>query len=178
MHSQPDGPGGPSRRAFLIAGGTAVIAGAGAGVGIEFTRHETRRRASTPPPPPPAELADALAAERDLIAVLDASIATEPQLGERLTRIRADHAAHERALAAAKSSPNNYRAHSTTASSSKRLSACSPHAPDSASRTSSPSSGPTPAETECDSATSPDASSKAPRPSMSRPKHTRKPDQP
>jgi len=101
MHSQPDGPGGPSRRAFLIAGGTAVIAGAGAGVGIEFTRHETRRRASTPPPPPPAELADALAAERDLIAVLDASIATEPQLGERLTRIRADHAAHERALAAA-----------------------------------------------------------------------------
>jgi hypothetical protein len=101
MHSQPDGPGGPSRRAFLIAGGTAVIAGAGAGVGLEFSRHEPRPRAATPPPAPPAELVDALAAERDLIAVLDASIPTEPQLRERLTRIRADHAAHERALAAA-----------------------------------------------------------------------------
>jgi hypothetical protein len=101
MHSQPDGPGGPSRRAFLIAGGTAVVAGAGAGVGMEFSRHEPRRRAATPAPSPPAELVDALAAERDLIAVLDASIPTEPQLRARLTRIRDDHTAHERALAAA-----------------------------------------------------------------------------
>lgn len=101
MHSQPDGAGGPSRRAFLIAGGTAVVAGAGAGVGIEFTRHEPGPRTATPPTPPPAELVNALAAERDLIAALDASIPTAPQLRERLTRIRADHAEHERALAAA-----------------------------------------------------------------------------
>ena len=101
MHSQPDGPGGPSRRAFLIAGGTAVVAGAGAGVGVELSRHEPRPRASAPPPPPPAELVNALAAERELIATLDASIPTAPQVRERLTHIRADHAAHERALAAA-----------------------------------------------------------------------------
>jgi hypothetical protein len=94
-----DAPARPSRRAFLFGGGLAVVAGAGAGVGAEYWRD----RPATPPPRQhaPAALRAALAAEHGLLAALDASLPTAGPADAALRQVRADHAAHARALAAA-----------------------------------------------------------------------------
>lgn len=83
----------PSRRWFL-AGGLAVLAGGGAGVGAEYWRH----RPPAPLPRPPALLLEAAAAERALIADLDATTGGAPSVRRLLTAARADHAAHLSAL--------------------------------------------------------------------------------
>lgn len=89
---------GPSRRAFLLSGGIALVAGAGGGVGAELLRPKP---AAKPAPQPPALLVAALASERSLIASVDGSLASSPMSRGALTQIRADHVAHERALLAA-----------------------------------------------------------------------------
>jgi len=91
-------PGRPSRRAFLIGGGVAVLAGAGAGTGVEFWRD---RPHPAPPPPSPTVLLAALAAERALLADLDAALAAGDTDRAALRQLRADHAAHAKALGAA-----------------------------------------------------------------------------
>lgn len=91
-------PRRPSRRAFLLGGGAAVVAGAGAGVGAEFWRDRPR---PAPRPPRPVVLLAALTGERDLIATLDAALPGAGADRAALRAIRADHAAHERALVAA-----------------------------------------------------------------------------
>jgi len=88
----------PSRRTFLLGGGLAVVAGAGAGVGVEYWRD---RPAPVPQRHAPAPLRAALAAERDLLAVLDAALPGAGAAAPFLRQVRADHLAHERALAAA-----------------------------------------------------------------------------
>jgi hypothetical protein len=74
---------------FLAAGGAAVLAGGGAGVGVALTRPRPR-----PPAPPaaPAVLVEALAAERALLADLDAST------DAAAAAVRRDHAAHATVL--------------------------------------------------------------------------------
>ncbi|HEU5265462.1 MAG TPA: hypothetical protein VFU35_02135 [Jatrophihabitans sp.] len=85
---------GTSRRWFL-AGGAAALLGAGAGVAAEFWTHET-----PPPrrPTPPQVLVDAAAAERALLADLDATTGGTPAVRSVIRQVRADHAAHLRAL--------------------------------------------------------------------------------
>src|SRR4051812_21135780 len=68
-------PRGRSRRWFL-AGGVAVVAGAGAGVGAAYFQD----RSPEPPPEPPAVLLEAAAAERALIADLAATTRGEPDV--------------------------------------------------------------------------------------------------
>ena len=82
-----------SRRWFL-AGGLAVVAGAGAGVGADYLRDDS------PPLPPraPAVLVQAAAAERALIADLAATTGGTPDLRLVIEQARADHLAHLAAL--------------------------------------------------------------------------------
>lgn len=82
-----------SRRWFL-AGGLAVLAGGGAGVGADFWRHHR----PAPLPRPPAALLAAAAAERALIADLDATTGGPPEVRRVIVAARADHAAHLQAL--------------------------------------------------------------------------------
>ncbi len=97
---QPAFPGPrPSRRGVLVGAGLAVAAAAAAGAVFGS--------AGGPPAPAAArrasqELADAAAAERELIAALDAALG--PARGNRRTAlrlVRQDHVAHLRALDAA-----------------------------------------------------------------------------
>lgn len=86
-----------SRRGVLI-GALAVVAGAGGGVaaGLVGPLHPHH-----PGKPAPADLVDALAAERALIARLQAKAGRNPALRTILDSILADHVAHETALVAA-----------------------------------------------------------------------------
>lgn len=76
-----------------------MVAGAGAGVGIEFWRDHPKPAARRQHAP--AALRAALAAEHELIAGLDASLSAAGTAAAALRQVRADHAAHARALAAA-----------------------------------------------------------------------------
>jgi hypothetical protein len=84
-------PSGTSRRWFL-AGGAAVLLGGGAGVLAEVL-HES---SPAPSAPAPDALASALDAERVLLATIDAMPGRHQTA--LLAQIRADHAAHLRAL--------------------------------------------------------------------------------
>jgi hypothetical protein len=94
-----DAPARPSRRAFLLGGGLAVVVGAGAGVGVEFWRD--RPKPAAPQQHAPAALLAALDAEHELLAALDASLPAAGAAAPALRQLRADHVAHARALAAA-----------------------------------------------------------------------------
>ncbi|SHG75768.1 hypothetical protein SAMN05443575_2709 [Jatrophihabitans endophyticus] len=84
-----------SRRWFLAGAGTVVLAGGG-GVGAAFLRRESGTHAERPPAP----LRAAVAAERRLIADLDATTGGTASVRGVLVQARADHAAHLRALEA------------------------------------------------------------------------------
>lgn len=88
---------GLSRRWFL-AGGGAIVVAAGTGVAAELVHH--RGAARPGPRPPPEVLLAAVAAERALIADLDATTGGAPAVREVITQSRADHAAHLRTLSA------------------------------------------------------------------------------
>jgi hypothetical protein len=85
---------GRSRRWFL-AGGAAVLVGAGAGVGADFAHERSHAKS---PDPPPAALIAAIAAERTLIADLEATTGGAAEVRLVIKQARADHAAHLRAL--------------------------------------------------------------------------------
>jgi hypothetical protein len=85
----------PTRRWFL-AGSAAVVAGAGAGVGAEYVRHEK----PAPPPEPPAALLAAAAAERRLISDLVATTGGTGDIRRVIEQATADHRAHLAALEA------------------------------------------------------------------------------
>jgi hypothetical protein len=91
---QPEPPRSTSRRWFL-AGGVLVVLGAGAGVGAEFVHDD---HAAKPLPVPPAALVAAAAAERTLLADLDATTGGAPEVRRVISQVRADHAAHLAAL--------------------------------------------------------------------------------
>ena len=97
---QPDGgrrdaaAHGTSRRWFL-AGGVAVLLGAGAGVAAEFLTHDSP---APDQPHPPQVLLDAVAAEQALLADLDATTGGAAQVRAVIGQVRADHAAHLAAL--------------------------------------------------------------------------------
>lgn len=101
-------PTPPTRRWFL-AGGLAVLAGAGTGVGAEYLHAST----AAPPTKPPAAMVAAAAAERALIADLDATTGGTPDVRRSIVQIRADHAAH---LVALTSVLSRYRAPATSPS--------------------------------------------------------------
>jgi hypothetical protein len=82
---------GTSRRWFL-AGGAAVLLGAGAGLAAEFATHE--KPAPPQPPTPPRALVDAIAAERALLTDLAATTGGSPAVRAVIRQIRADHATH------------------------------------------------------------------------------------
>ena len=92
-----------------------MVAGAGAGVGVEFWRD--RPKAAAPRRHAPAALRAALAAEHELIAGLDASLPAAGSAAAALRQLRADHAAHARALAAAVAEAGGAPAGATTAAS-------------------------------------------------------------
>jgi hypothetical protein len=83
-----------TRRWFLVSG-AAVLVGAGGGVAADLAQHRRRPRQR---PVAPAELRAAVAAERALVADLDATTGGGAQVRALLTQLRADHAAHLSAL--------------------------------------------------------------------------------
>jgi hypothetical protein len=86
---------GTSRRWFL-AGGAAALVGAGAGVAAGLWTDETPSRPRRPAPP--QVLIAAAAAERALLADLDATTGGTPAVRSVIRQVRADHAAHLGAL--------------------------------------------------------------------------------
>jgi hypothetical protein len=85
----------PSRRAFVLGGGLALVLGAGAG-GLAEVLRRAAPVAGTPEAQP--ALVAAVTAEQDLVAALDAAMTAQPSLRPVLTPIRANHMAHEQAL--------------------------------------------------------------------------------
>ncbi len=97
-HAAPKGrSAGVSRRGLLL-GGAAVALAAGGGVAAGAKRSLPSNR---PTGRPPAELVAALAAEQKLIAAIDATTGGDAAVRTALRQIRADHAAHHKALQAA-----------------------------------------------------------------------------
>ena len=84
---------GTSRRWFL-AGGVAVLLGAGAGAAVELSG----RSSPAAPAAAPAALVAAVRAERALIADLDATTGGSGTVRSVIRQARADHAAHLAAL--------------------------------------------------------------------------------
>lgn len=84
---------GPSRR-WLLVSGAAVAVGGAAGVAAELVQ----RRVDAPADRPPQELVAALAAERALIADLDATTGGMPAVRRVVRQARANHAAHLQTL--------------------------------------------------------------------------------
>jgi hypothetical protein len=84
---------GISRR-WLLAGGTALLLGGGAGVVTERLRHTEPAAPTTAP----AALLAAVRAERALLADLDATTGGSPAVRAVIGQVRADHAAHLAAL--------------------------------------------------------------------------------
>ena len=94
-HAAPrDGSGGVSRRGLLL-GGMAVVLAGGCGVAAGVLRPVHHDR---PTGRPPADLVAALAAERSLIAAIDATTGGDATVRAALHQIRADHIAHRTAL--------------------------------------------------------------------------------
>jgi hypothetical protein len=86
---------GRSRRWFLAGAGVIVVAaGGGVGVGLSSDRRATRQTT------PPAQLVDAVAQERQLIANLDATTGGDLTVRRAIRQARADHAEHLRTLQA------------------------------------------------------------------------------
>jgi hypothetical protein len=83
------------RELLLSALAVAAAAGAGAVVGVRQPWSAVSGRAT-----PPVSLVDALGAEADALALVDAAITAQPGLRAVLSGIRADHAAHAAALTA------------------------------------------------------------------------------
>jgi hypothetical protein len=123
---------GPSRRTFLISGGIAVVLGAGGGVATELRRPGPRHKTPTPPP---ANLVSALAAERSLIASIDASLRGTGASRDVLSQLRADHVAHEQALLGALALASDPEAPAPTPSPSPRTSTTVPALTDAQLRT-------------------------------------------
>jgi hypothetical protein len=82
-----------SRRWFL-AGGGAVLVGAGGGVAAEFAHTGSAARLARPP----AALIAAADAERSLIGDLDATTGGSAAVRSVVEQVRADHAAHLAAI--------------------------------------------------------------------------------
>jgi hypothetical protein len=89
---------GVSRRGLLL-GGAVVVAAAGGGVAVAALRPVAEP--DKPTGRPPGELVAALAAERALIAAIDATTGGSPDVRTALRQVRADHVAHQSALQAA-----------------------------------------------------------------------------
>ena len=85
-------------RRWVLAGGLAILAGGGAGVGAAFLRHHPKHR--PPPPPPPTDLVAAAAAERRLIADLVATTGGSPDVRVVIAQATVNHRAHLAALEA------------------------------------------------------------------------------
>jgi len=81
-------------RRWLLAGGTALLLGGGAGVLAE----RLRRTEPAAPVPPPGALLAAVRAERALLADLDATTGGTAAVRTVIAQVRADHAAHLAAL--------------------------------------------------------------------------------
>ncbi|WP_375499933.1 ferritin-like domain-containing protein [uncultured Jatrophihabitans sp.] len=92
-----NGTGGRLPRRWFLAGGAAAVVAGGAGVGIGFLQPESK----PPLKPAPHALADALAAERELLAWAAAAIRRDPSLQAAAAELTSNHAAHLRALQAA-----------------------------------------------------------------------------
>lgn len=88
-----DEPATTTRRWFLVGGAAALLGGAG-GVAAQLA-HRTARAT---PAPPPELLVAALAAERSLIADLDATTGGSAAVRRVVAQVRADHVAHAAAL--------------------------------------------------------------------------------
>lgn len=88
---------GPSRRAFLIGSGAAVVLGAGGGVAVGALEPGPHRDL---PPEPPAVLVAALAAEQALIASIKASTGGGATVQAKLALVAADHLKHATVLQA------------------------------------------------------------------------------
>jgi hypothetical protein len=96
-------PAPPSRRRFLIGGGVLVAAAAGGGVALGMTASSRHTPQSLPLVAHVAkELTAAVAAERALVASVDAAMAHAHGPAKRVLRaIRNDHVEHLAALSAA-----------------------------------------------------------------------------
>jgi hypothetical protein len=88
---------GVSRRGFVLGAGLAVL-GAGGGVAVGLLVDRTPDHVTVPRP---RTLLAAAAAERTLLAQVDAALAGDASLRTVLRQVRADHAAHLAALTAA-----------------------------------------------------------------------------
>jgi hypothetical protein len=95
-HTGEGGQVGQSRRSLLRAGATVVVAG-GVGVVAGCTGEPP---APAAPDPITVALTALLKSEQALLASYDAAIGGHSQLGDRLSGVRADHAAHVKALSA------------------------------------------------------------------------------
>lgn len=99
-----------TRRSVLIGSG-AVILAAGGGVAAGLLRPVHTYR----PPDPPRQLHDALRAEDQLIAGLDAALRARAAEDELLAQLRADHVEHRRAIEGAIGAITRWPAPSTSA---------------------------------------------------------------
>jgi hypothetical protein len=102
-----------SRRWFLAGGAAAVLAGAGGATAALLLDSSPAR-----PPVAPAALLAAVAAERALIADLDATTGGAAPVRRVIVQVRADHAAH---LAALQRLLGQFRRPSPAAASSPRM---------------------------------------------------------
>lgn len=84
-----------SRRGLLVGGAAVVIA---AGTGVAVGALQPLPEPDKPTGRPPADLVAALAAERVLIAAIDATTGGSPAIRIALRQMRADHVAHQTAL--------------------------------------------------------------------------------
>lgn len=113
---------GTSRRWVLGGGAAVLLAGAG-GAGAALL--QPKRSPKRPAPAPPA-LLDAVAAERGLIADLEATTGGSFAVRRVIVQARADHVAHLRALESAASPFDRPRSRTRTASSTGSSSAPAP----------------------------------------------------
>jgi hypothetical protein len=97
-------------RRWFLAGGVALLAGAGAGVGADLRRKDPVVRPPLPPRPP-AALVAAAHAERRLLADLRVTTGGPADVRAVVEQLKADHEAHLAALTALLA---RYRAPSST----------------------------------------------------------------